>query len=128
MKNKNAFTMIEVIFVIVIIGILASVAIPKLTATRSDAEGAKLVHNLSVCIEDAGGRYMMNGSFQNVTQAGGNQTVSCKDADICFNFTETDHNGSLTVANDITETSKLCQEAQRIADHNLLSTTHTINF
>ncbi|MDQ7085058.1 MAG: hypothetical protein Q9M36_09035 [Sulfurovum sp.] len=29
--------MIELIFVIVIIGILASVAIPKLTATRDDA-------------------------------------------------------------------------------------------
>jgi len=39
MKNsKSAFTMIELIFVIVIIGILASVAIPKLSATRDDAK------------------------------------------------------------------------------------------
>lgn len=35
---KKAFTMIELIFVIVIIGIMASIAIPKLTATRDDAE------------------------------------------------------------------------------------------
>jgi len=37
-KSKNAFTMIELVFVIVILGILASVAIPRLAATRTDAE------------------------------------------------------------------------------------------
>ncbi len=39
---KKAFTMIELIFVIVIIGILASVAIPKLSATRDDAKASIL--------------------------------------------------------------------------------------
>ena len=43
---KNAFTMIELIFVIVILGILAAVAIPKLTATRSDAEVSKTAQNI----------------------------------------------------------------------------------
>lgn len=38
---KNAFTMIELVFVIVILGILASVAIPKFAATRTDAQIAK---------------------------------------------------------------------------------------
>ena len=37
MGKHNAFTMIELIFVIVIIGILAAVSIPKLAATRDDA-------------------------------------------------------------------------------------------
>ncbi|MDQ7085139.1 MAG: prepilin-type N-terminal cleavage/methylation domain-containing protein [Sulfurovum sp.] len=35
---KSAFTMVELVFAIVIIGILASVAIPKLAATRDDAQ------------------------------------------------------------------------------------------
>jgi general secretion pathway protein G len=34
---KKAFTMLELIFVIIVIGILASIAIPKLAATRDDA-------------------------------------------------------------------------------------------
>ena len=38
---KKAFTMVELIFVIVIIGILVSIAIPRLSATRDDALIAK---------------------------------------------------------------------------------------
>lgn len=35
---RNAFSMIELVFVIVIIGIIAAIAIPKLSVTRSDAQ------------------------------------------------------------------------------------------
>jgi len=38
---KKAFTMIELIFVIIIIGTLATIAIPRLSATRDDALIAK---------------------------------------------------------------------------------------
>ena len=39
---KHAFTMIELVFVIVVLGILAGVAVPKLAATRDDATIAKM--------------------------------------------------------------------------------------
>ena len=45
-KSHSAFTMIELIFVIVILGILAGVAIPKLIATRDDAEVVKIASNV----------------------------------------------------------------------------------
>ena len=41
---KKAFTMIELIFIIVIIGILSSIAIPKLAATRDDALVSQRMH------------------------------------------------------------------------------------
>jgi len=37
-KSKNAFTMIELIFVIVILGILAAVAVPKFASTKRQAD------------------------------------------------------------------------------------------
>jgi len=42
MNSKGAFTLIELVFVIAILGILAVVAIPKLSATRDDARIANL--------------------------------------------------------------------------------------
>jgi len=46
MRFSRAFTMIELIFVIVILGILAAVEIPKLSATRDDAEVSKIAQNV----------------------------------------------------------------------------------
>jgi general secretion pathway protein G len=39
--TRKAFTMIELVFVIVVLGILAATAIPRLAATRDDANIAK---------------------------------------------------------------------------------------
>ena len=46
-NSKKAFTMIEMIFVIVVLGILASIAIPKLAATRTDAQITKGIADVS---------------------------------------------------------------------------------
>ena len=60
---KKGFTMIELIFVIVILGILAVVAIPKLAATRDDAEVAKVASNIQTLISDLGSYYTSQGKF-----------------------------------------------------------------
>ena len=60
---KKGFTMIELIFVIVILGILASVAIPRLAATREDAEISAAVANLRTLVSDVTAYYTTKGEF-----------------------------------------------------------------
>ena len=42
LNDRRAFTMLELIFVIIILGVLAAVALPRLAATRDDARAAGL--------------------------------------------------------------------------------------
>jgi len=72
-KNKKAFSMIELIFVIVIIGILSAVAVPKLAATRDDAEITKGMTTLTsvrnaLSIERQ--KRILRGSFTQITAVG----------------------------------------------------------
>ncbi len=69
---KKAFTMIELVFVIVVIGILAAIAVPKLAATRDDAKIAKAratVGALRSAIATQRQKYILDGSFTNITTA-----------------------------------------------------------
>lgn len=66
---KKAFTMIELIFVIAIIGILATVAIPKLAATRDNAIDSKRKTNVARCMEDAVALYTAKHIVPSVTSS-----------------------------------------------------------
>ena len=61
--KRSGFTMIELIFVIVILGILASVAIPKLAATRDDAKVSKALSELATLKSDLSSYYTSQGTY-----------------------------------------------------------------
>ena len=72
-KSKLAFTMIELIFVIVIIGILAGVAIPRLSATRDDAEitnARVVVASIRNALSMERQKRILRGDFTPITSVG----------------------------------------------------------
>jgi general secretion pathway protein G len=118
---RKAFTMVELIFVIVIIGILSAVAIPKLAATRDDAKVARAVMNLGICVEDIGTRYTAQTSDSIVG------VKSCTDVlnEKCWRIQGTgDNDGNITVVPDNTNTQRWCVRARSQAVALKLQTQH----
>jgi prepilin-type N-terminal cleavage/methylation domain-containing protein len=77
--KRAGFTMIELIFVIVILGILAAVAIPKLSATRDDAKISKGAQDVATLLADLGAHYTAHGSFATTAGDMTNVKVGVKD-------------------------------------------------
>jgi type II secretory pathway pseudopilin PulG len=54
---REGWTVIELIFILVVIGILAALAIPRLAATRNDAKLSADVANMNICLGSVAMQY-----------------------------------------------------------------------
>lgn len=58
-KMQKAFSMIELVFVIVILGIIASIALPKLSLTRNDAQYTAIVADIQTIMSTIEQKYLV---------------------------------------------------------------------
>ena len=91
-SSKKAFTMIELVFVIVVIGILAAIAVPKFAATRDDATITKAMATIgsvrsALAIERQ--KRILRGNFVAIT------SLNSTDATNAFDTFSDDEDGNM---------------------------------
>lgn len=91
-NKRTGFTMIELVFVIVVIGILAAIAIPKLSATRDDAHIAKARSDIAAIraaiVSERQGRFMQ-GQSTYLSQADHAAGAASVDGELLFDDNDT---------------------------------------
>ncbi len=124
-SSKKAFTMIELIFVIVVVGILAGIAIPKLAATRDDAlmaKGLATLASVRSAISTERQKRILRGDFTDIIRLNGNKSG------IAFS-TFDDENGSRVLRYDVESCTKLgCWSTNNGVDYTFKSTKSDCTF
>ncbi|PIF04282.1 MAG: prepilin-type cleavage/methylation domain-containing protein [Arcobacter sp.] len=114
---KKGFSMIELIFVIAVLGIIAAVAVPKLMDSRHSAIVTTIKQDISTVTTSIQSYYMMHNKIENISDA---VTLNAKTWDIkekmvrflsenkeCVIIKIEDHKLSVTINSD---SSTLCKK------------------
>ena len=119
-SSRKAFTLLELTFVIVIIGMLASIAIPKLSATKNDARVATELQSIAVRLQTILMKYTATGTFE----------LSDTDylTNTCYDFTSSMEDDGVIYVN-VLRNSRIdivCDETSRRAKGNGLIGEHIL--
>ncbi len=142
--RKKAFTIIEVVYVILIIGILSAVVVPRLMLTRDDAKVAvafsdfgRLLNELTVyyttygyfdsnlslmtTVEDVNYSIAWNQLRENATIT--YYTETAEGSESCLNIYIQNQDGNITISKASQDPQTICQALHKIStEKNLLST------
>ena len=118
MNKKSAFSLLELIFAIVIIGVIASVAIPKFMDTKADAEAATIKQDISTIVSSVRSYVMVGNTFsdfdsvltlnKNTWTGSDTATIKSTDTDECVTIAIADDKLTITVAD--AEAGTICEK------------------
>ena len=147
-QTKKAFTIVELVFVIVIIGILSAVALPRLMATRDDAKIAVSLSNIGTIMNELTIYYSVNAHFEEnlskmvsvrdvnytvgwdtATQSGTMTYYTPKNmsgVEPCMNIYIQNQDGNMSIANVAGVHENVCSGLQEIAIYKKLLRTYSL--
>jgi len=102
LQNRKAFTMLELVFVIVIIGVLSAIAIPKFDATAKMAQMSKGKNTLSI-VRSA----IATERQKSILRGTGSTTISIYNAPGRVFTRFTDENGTRILDNDLPDCTEI---------------------
>ena len=103
---RAGWTMIELIFILIVIGILAALAIPKLAATRDDAKLSADVSNMNICLRSTAANYT-------ATHINDINITSCNNV-VCYTI---EMNGSSMQIDINTSAPHYCDDIENVGGH-----------
>ena len=108
---RAGWTMIELILILVVIGILASIAIGKLSTTRDDAKLSADVANMAICIRDASTIY----TAQRIDYNDVNHSFACDNV-VCYDITYAINGINFNVETNLTA-ANYCADIEYVGGH-----------
>ena len=131
MGDKKAFSLLELIFAIVIIGIISTVAVPKLMDTKANAEVAIIKKDIATIVSSVRSYYLINDDLadlnsaltlnQNTWQIDGTTAIFRDGALDCITISIEDKKLNVIVADD--NSGKICE---KIKDSGIISTIYDL--